>query len=223
MLNKNEITGLILAGGEGRRVGGFDKGLLEFEGVSLIERQLQWLKPQVETVLISANRNLPVYQDFGYSVLPDNTNTPQGPLQGVLNALSVCKTRYLFVHPIDVPNLPSDTLQQMITRINNQQQVSKVSERGWAGDFAQTNASSEFNKTAQEAKPLTNGFYLKSASREHYLSMLINIDHLNKLKQFMESNNKRVGLFHQVIHSSSIDLGLTEDCFRNLNFTTDYA
>lgn len=45
MLNKNEITGLILAGGEGRRVGGSDKGLLEFEGVSLIERQLSWLKP----------------------------------------------------------------------------------------------------------------------------------------------------------------------------------
>lgn len=166
---------------------------------------------------------MPVYQDFGYPVLPDNTDTPQGPLQGVLNALAVCKTRYLFVHPIDVPNLPSNIVQQMIERINKQQSLGNAPAQDWTRGLEQKQASNQPNQNSRAEKWPTSAYYLKSTSREHYLSMLINVAHLDKLNRFMESNNKRVGLFHQVIHSSSIDLGLTEDCFRNLNFTTDYA
>ena len=72
LFGKNNITGLILAGGAGRRVGGADKGLLKYAGLTLIEHQIEWFKPQVKTLLISANRNISQYQNFGYSVLKDN-------------------------------------------------------------------------------------------------------------------------------------------------------
>jgi molybdopterin-guanine dinucleotide biosynthesis protein A len=116
-LTKDIITGLILTGGEGSRVGGKDKGLLSFEGERLIERQIKWLAPQVNNIIISANRNIKEYQQLGYSALKDGNNNFDGPLYGVLKGLENCKTEWLFVQPIDVPNLPNDIIQQLIKAI----------------------------------------------------------------------------------------------------------
>ncbi len=106
MMTKQNVTGLILAGGAGRRVGGVDKGLLNYDGTSLIERQTQWLKPQVKTILISANRNIEQYKKYNHEVLQDNQQGFEGPLHGVLKGLEFCSTPWLFVQPVDMPGLP---------------------------------------------------------------------------------------------------------------------
>jgi len=115
MSNQQDITILILAGGAGQRVGGVDKGLLEYQGVRLINKQLEWAKGQAKTILISANRNLPEYQRFGFPVLKDAGEAFSGPLNGVLKALQECDTPWLFVQPIDLPNLPENTLDLMFS------------------------------------------------------------------------------------------------------------
>lgn len=115
------ITGLILAGGAGQRMGGQDKGWLEYQGIPLIQTVIQRLRPQVSTLLISANRNLERYAAFGYPVLQDQTNMPatsgyQGPLAGILQGLAACTTPWLQIVPCDTPNFPHTlvtTLQQV--------------------------------------------------------------------------------------------------------------
>lgn len=116
MCNQQDITILILAGGAGRRMGGEDKGLLKFQGEKLIDKQISWANRQVKTILISANRNLTEYQKFGFPVLEDADNEFSGPLTGVLKGLQKCETQWLFVQPIDVPNLPANTLDLMFRR-----------------------------------------------------------------------------------------------------------
>lgn len=103
-----DITGVILAGGRGRRVGGADKGLLPLRGRPLIEYVLAALRPQVGELLISANRNLERYAAYGCRVLADDLPDYPGPLAGMLRALRATHTPYLLSVPCDVPALPAD-------------------------------------------------------------------------------------------------------------------
>ena len=106
------ITGLILAGGAGRRMGGQDKGWVRYHGAPLIETVLERLRPQVSGILISANRTLERYAALGYPVLQDpaiNPATPdyQGPLAGILQGLAACHTPWLQIVPCDTPHFPT--------------------------------------------------------------------------------------------------------------------
>ena len=116
MYSLQDITILILAGGAGRRVGGEDKGLLDYQGQKLINKQIGWAKKQADNIIISANRNLSKYQTFGFPVLEDDSKGFPGPLNGVLKALEKCETPWLFVQPIDLPNLPENILNLMFSR-----------------------------------------------------------------------------------------------------------
>jgi len=109
-----KITGLILAGGAGRRVEGQDKGWLIYQGMSLVERQINWLKPQVDQIIISANRHIDDYKALGYPVLQDQQAGFQGPLQGILQGVSQGSQsdHWLWVQAVDMPNLPSDLIAQ---------------------------------------------------------------------------------------------------------------
>ena len=109
-----DITGLILAGGEGRRMGGADKGLIEFAGRPLIEHVIERLQPQVGTLLISANRNLDAYRRYGFPVLTDQLEQRLGPLAGIQAGLQACTTSWLLVCPCDSPRLPLDLAQRMM-------------------------------------------------------------------------------------------------------------
>lgn len=108
MLDKARITGLILAGGQGSRLGGVDKGLQAFEGQPLVQHALQRLAPQVGRVMISANRNLDAYQRLGMPVWPDATAGYEGPLAGFLSGLAHVETPYLLTVPCDSPRFPAD-------------------------------------------------------------------------------------------------------------------
>lgn len=112
-MTEADITGVILAGGEGRRMGGADKGLQELHGRPLVQWVLEALVPQVNSVMISANRNLPRYSGFGCIVLPDTIPGFAGPLAGLHAALAQAATPQVASVPCDSPFLPSDLVQRL--------------------------------------------------------------------------------------------------------------
>jgi molybdopterin-guanine dinucleotide biosynthesis protein A len=112
-IHPQDITGLILAGGRGSRMGGVDKGLQNFNGMPLALHALMRLGPQVETVMVNANRNLSAYESFGASVWPDASADFAGPLSGFLVGLERCDTPYLLTVPCDTPRLPLDLAERL--------------------------------------------------------------------------------------------------------------
>lgn len=108
------VTGAILAGGMARRMSGHDKGLLEHQGQPLIQHALTRLSPQVDYLLINANRNIDRYQAFGYPVVSDTLADFQGPLAGILAALQVIQTDYLLTVPCDCPDLSPQLRRRLL-------------------------------------------------------------------------------------------------------------
>jgi molybdopterin-guanine dinucleotide biosynthesis protein A len=108
------VAGVVLAGGQGRRMGGVDKGLIEYRGRPLIEWALAALTPQVDELVVSANRNLETYAAYGHRVLPDALPDFPGPLAGVLAALDAVKSDWLLVAPCDTPQLPADLARRLL-------------------------------------------------------------------------------------------------------------
>lgn len=109
------VTGIILAGGEGRRMGGVDKGWVHYQGTPLIQHVIKAISPQVDNLIISANRNLKQYQQLGYPVFEDNTPY-LGPLGGIAAALSHIQTEYGLIVPTDAPHIPVNLVDQLIEK-----------------------------------------------------------------------------------------------------------
>ena len=109
----DEITGLVLAGGRGSRMGGVDKGLQNHLGLPLALHALLRLGPQVGAVMINANRNLGAYESMGVPVWPDAQLDYPGPLAGFLAGLEHCETPYLVTVPCDTPNFPTDLVARL--------------------------------------------------------------------------------------------------------------
>jgi molybdopterin-guanine dinucleotide biosynthesis protein A len=107
------ITGLVLAGGRGSRMGGVDKGLQNFNGIPLALHAVLRLRPQVGEVLVNANRNLAAYESFGVPVWPDGLADYAGPLAGFLTGLERCETPYLLTVPCDTPLFPLDLASRL--------------------------------------------------------------------------------------------------------------
>jgi molybdopterin-guanine dinucleotide biosynthesis protein A len=114
LINPIDMTGLILAGGRGSRMGGVDKGLQNFNGMPLALHALTRLQMGgVGTILINANRNLSAYESFGAAVWPDSLSDYAGPLAGFLTGLERCETPYLVTVPCDTPLLPLDLVPRL--------------------------------------------------------------------------------------------------------------
>ncbi|KQU81004.1 MULTISPECIES: molybdenum cofactor guanylyltransferase MobA [unclassified Rhizobacter] len=116
-MNPALITGLVLAGGQGRRMGGVDKGLQAFAGATLAQHALLRLAPQVGRTMLSANRHLDDYRKLGVPVWPDARPAalPEyaGPLAGVLAGLLHCETPLLATVPCDTPHFPLDLVLRL--------------------------------------------------------------------------------------------------------------
>jgi molybdopterin-guanine dinucleotide biosynthesis protein A len=108
-----EITGLVLAGGRGSRMGGVDKGLQNHRGMALALHALMRLQPQVGMTMINANRNLGAYEAMGAPVWPDAMADYPGPLAGLLTGLEHCETPFLVSVPCDTPNFPTDLVARL--------------------------------------------------------------------------------------------------------------
>lgn len=107
-----EITAAILAGGEGRRVDGRDKGLIELAGKPLVAHVVEALHGQAGRIVICANRHADEYARFG-DVVADDAPGFRGPLAGIASALSRCVTPWLLTVPVDSPRPPADLAQQL--------------------------------------------------------------------------------------------------------------
>jgi len=112
-ISKNEITAVILAGGQASRMDGEDKGLIVFRELPLISHVINIIKPKVSQILISANRNFEEYANFG-KVISDDLEDYQGPLAGISKALKVCSTPYLLVLPCDSPLIDVALIDSLI-------------------------------------------------------------------------------------------------------------
>jgi len=117
------VTGLILAGGRGSRMGGTDKGLQNFHGLPLALQTLMRLQLQsqpLQEVLINANRNLAAYKSLGVPVWPDSIDGFAGPLAGFLTGLERCETPLLLTVPCDTPLFPLDLLERLLAALKAQ-------------------------------------------------------------------------------------------------------
>lgn len=107
------ITGVILAGGRGSRMGGVEKGLVPLAGRPMIARVLATLRPQVDTVIINANERHEAYAALGCAVVPDRMGGRPGPLAGMAAGLDAAATDWVLFVPCDTPLLPPDLARRL--------------------------------------------------------------------------------------------------------------
>jgi len=110
---RDDVTGVVLAGGQGRRMGGVDKGLVELDGRPLVAHVIERLRPQVGALVINANQNVERYAAFGHPVVRDAVGGFAGPLAGLHAALAAAATPWIVTSPCDSPFLPAD----LVTRL----------------------------------------------------------------------------------------------------------
>ncbi len=110
----NQATGLILAGGAGRRVQGRDKGLIDWQGRPLVDHVAQRLRPQVDRLLISCNRNVEQYARFADNTVSDTRRDFQGPLAGIEAAIPLLDSDFLVVVACDTPMIPTDLVVRLL-------------------------------------------------------------------------------------------------------------
>ena len=107
------VTGIVLAGGQGRRMGGVDKGLQLLQGKPMIEWVLLRLSPQVAEIVVNANQNLETYEKYGHRVVPDEIGGFAGPLAGLHAGLKAASSSLVVTVPCDSPFLPTDLVLRL--------------------------------------------------------------------------------------------------------------
>ena len=113
-----KIVGIILSGGRGERLGGADKGLLPWMDMTRVESVISRLRPQVDSMLLSCNRNLDRYARFGIPLVQDRRDNYQGPLAGLEAALEQAKTAdFVVVVPCDCPEPPPDLAERLMAAL----------------------------------------------------------------------------------------------------------
>ena len=193
--NAPGITGLILAGGRGSRMGGVDKGLQNFRGLplalqTLMRLQLQSLPPQ--EILINANRNLSAYESLGVPVWPDSIDGFAGPLAGFLTGLERCETPLLLTVPCDSPLFPLDLLERLCKAMHEQD-----------ADLAMASA------------PETDG-----TVRPQPVFCLLKLDLLESLVKFTQSGGRKIDAWTAQHHCAIVPFDLPGDspqAFSNAN------
>jgi molybdopterin-guanine dinucleotide biosynthesis protein A len=110
---RSPITGVVLAGGQGRRMGGVDKGLKLLRGKPMVLWVIERFAPQVDEIIVNANQNLDAYRAFGHRVVPDAIGGYVGPLAGLHRGLSEARHELVATVPCDSPFLPSDLVARL--------------------------------------------------------------------------------------------------------------
>ena len=126
----SQLTGVILAGGQGRRMGSVDKGLKLLRGKPMVQWVLERFSPQIDEVLINANQNLDVYAKFGHHVVPDEIGGFAGPLAGLHRGLSAATHDVIATVPCDSPFLPLDLIERLYAALSEKQADLAVARTG---------------------------------------------------------------------------------------------
>ncbi|MGV3653274.1 MAG: molybdenum cofactor guanylyltransferase MobA [Noviherbaspirillum sp.] len=183
----NQITGLILAGGRGSRMGSVDKGLQAFRGAPMALHVMMRLRPQVGQLMINANQNLGPYEAFGVPVWPDDMQGFAGPLAGLQTGLARCETEYLVSAPCDSPFLPHDLVQRLGEGLLGRDADLAVAVTG-AGE-------------KRQAHPV---FCLAKAAL------------LSHLSDYLRSGGRKFDAWYATLRVAEVDFP-DEDAFRNIN------
>jgi len=125
-----DVTGIVLAGGQGRRMGGVDKGLQPLEGRPMVAWAIARLAPQVDTLVVNANQNLEAYRAFGYPVVSDAVGGFAGPLAGLHAGLLATHTALAVTVPCDSPFLPTDLVARLRAALDAQDAELAVAKTG---------------------------------------------------------------------------------------------
>lgn len=188
MYPANDICGLILAGGTGRRMGGVDKGLEPLRGRPMVSWVVERLRPQVATLIINANNHLQDYGALGFPVVRDQVHESDGgfagPLAGLAAGLAACKHDYLVTAPCDSPLLPGD----LVNRLRN----------------ALTTAGAQLAvaKTGNQVHPV---FALMRASVGEHLST------------FLSQGGRKIDRWYGSLATVEVHFDDEEAAFRNIN------
>ncbi len=114
------ITGIILAGGQARRMGGEDKGLIQLARKPMIEYVLNTIESQVDDIIINANRNHEIYEKYGYPVVADLIENYCGPLAGMASGLQAAKTPFVVTVPCDSPLISDDLVHKLYLTLQDE-------------------------------------------------------------------------------------------------------
>ncbi len=118
---QNHVTTIVLAGGRARRFKGQDKGLIAFKGKPLLKHAIDTFSPHTHALVISANRNIKLYEQYGFPVIQDKSPDYLGPLAGVAASLDAVQTRFAFVVACDMPTLPASVIQRLYSALITKQ------------------------------------------------------------------------------------------------------
>ena len=187
-MDKHLITGLILAGGRGSRMGNVDKGLQPFRGTTMAQHVLERLAPQVGSIMINANRNLEAWRAFDVPVWPDETPDFAGPLAGLEAGLRHCATPWLLAAPCDSPFLPPDLAERLAAAVE-------------AGD-----ADLAFAVTREPGM----------RPQPHPVFCLVKASRLPILSQYLAEGGRRVDGWYKELKAVEV-LFEDADAFRNIN------
>ena len=182
------ISGLVLAGGRGSRMGNVDKGLQPFRSKTMVEHVLARLRPQVGPVAISANRNLDAYRAFDVMVLPDEMADYPGPLAGLEAGLRHCATPYLLAVPCDSPFLPDDLAARLFAALE------------------EAHADVAYAATREPGK----------RAQAHPVFCLVRADRLPALSSYLLDGGRRVDGWYRDLKSVEVIFD-DVDAFRNIN------
>ncbi len=124
------ITGIVLAGGQGRRMGGVEKGLQLLHGKPMVAHALSRLAPQVGEIIINANQNAARYAAFGHRVVGDEVSGFAGPLAGLHAGMKAASHPLVLTVPCDSPFLPADLAARLSSALKeNQVAVAKTGDQ----------------------------------------------------------------------------------------------
>jgi len=175
-----DITGLVLAGGRGSRMGGVDKGLQNHQGMPLALHCLLRLQLQVGSAMVNANRNLGAYESMGVPVWPDTQADFAGPLAGMLVGLEHCETPWLATVPCDTPNFPLDLVERLAAAAQAEGADIAMAATSEPALEAGANADADADATGQPVVQVQPVFCLLKASL------------LESLQAFLDSGQRKI-------------------------------
>jgi molybdenum cofactor guanylyltransferase len=190
----SSVTGLILAGGKGSRMGGVDKGLQNFRGKRLVDHVYERLAPQVGGVIINANQNQEEYKTFGVRVVSDALKEKAGgfagPLAGLHAGLSISKRSFLASVPCDSPFLPADLIERLYERID------------------ETGAELAVAKTGDQPHPVFS---------------LMRRGVLDHLADFLKEGGRKIDTWYATLNVVEVAFDDEADAFSNFNTLQELA
>jgi molybdenum cofactor guanylyltransferase len=191
IIHNTDITAVILAGGMGRRMGGLDKGLIEFEGRLLVEILIAKLQKQNVNIIINANRNQSVYETYGFPVISDQLSDYQGPLAGFASAIAAVESQYILTLPCDSPLLSDQYIERFVKCHN-------LPENQYA--------------------PISVAY---DGERLQPVHALINVDLFESLNTFLDSGDRKIDRWYAQHEFNRVDFSDQSDMFKNINTPED--